>query len=106
MSTRASNGRAQSAAGNLSRAESRSVGRDPGLTRTATTIAFTAPGTITDTGNGLAVFTAGQRVRVIGSARNDRVWTVATSAAGTLTVLPALLTTAAAGPSVTITKED
>jgi hypothetical protein len=106
MSTRASNSRAQSAAGNLSRADSRSTNLDKGLTRTATTIAFTAPGTITDSGNGLAVFAAGQRVRVIGSARNSRPWTVATSAAGTLTVTPTLLTTEAAGPTITLTLED
>ena len=108
MSTRRTNGRPLSAAGNMTRRDSRTSNRNPGAgtTRTATTISFTGPGTIADSGNGLARFIVGQRIMVRGSPRNSRVWTVATSAAGSLTVTPALVTTEAAGPSITITLED
>lgn len=66
----------------------------------ATTISFTGPDTIADSGNGLAIFPAGARIRVQGSARNNREFLVVTSAAGSLTVRPARVTSAAAGPSI------
>lgn len=108
MTTRISNGRALSAAANMTRGDSRSFSRNPGAgtTRTATTISFIAPETIADSGNGLACFIAGQRITVRGSARNSRVWTVATSAPGALTVIPALVTTEAADTTITVTLED
>jgi hypothetical protein len=39
---------------------------------TATTISFTNPGTIDDSGSGLARFGAGQRIKVRGSPLNSR----------------------------------
>lgn len=66
----------------------------------AATISFTGPNTIADSGNGLAIFPAGARVRVQGSAANNREFVVVTSAAGTLTVRPSRVTSAAAGPTV------
>lgn len=72
---------------------------------TAATIAFNEanPDTITDTANGLAVFSAGQTVVVSGSTSNDGVYVIATAAAGTLTLQTADdLTAEALGDSVTI----
>ena len=69
---------------------------------TATTISFTAPDTITDTGSGLAIFPAAKYIEISGSASNNGGFLVSTSAAGTLTV-PSGITTEGAGASVTIT---
>lgn len=66
----------------------------------STTISFTAPATIADSGNGLARFPVGARVRVQGSSLNNREFVVVTSSAGSLTVRPALIRTEAAGASV------
>ncbi len=100
MSTRRTNGRANATPDR--RVQSR-LERDRGGTIvTATTISFTNPGTIADSGNGLAIFAVGQRVEVRGSARNSRVFTVTASAAGSLTVVPAVVTTETAGPLITI----
>jgi hypothetical protein len=107
MSTRVSNGSKRSAAGNDSRRGQTSFNADRGGgVRVGTGIAFTSPGTIADSGNGLAIFRAGQAIEVSGSALNSRRFVVATSAAGTLTVLPAVVQTASAGPSVTIRHVD
>ena len=108
MSTRITNGRPLSAAGNRTRSNSRSFTQNPasGTTRTATTISFTAPATVADSGTGLATFRVGQRISVRGSARNSRVWTVASVAAGSLTVVPTLVTTEGAGQPITLALED
>jgi hypothetical protein len=75
--------------------------------RRGTTIAFAAgtPATITDSANGFvtAGFAAGDVITVSGSAANSRKFTVATVAAGTLTLIADdAVTTEAAGPTVTI----
>ena len=66
----------------------------------ASTISFTGPDTIADSGNGLAIFPVGARLRVQGSAANNREFTVTASAVGSLTVRPARVTTASASPAV------
>lgn len=108
MSTRSSTRISSSASANLSRSTSRSIQRDPvgGALRIATTIAFSAPATITDSGNGLGAYRVGQRIVVRGSARNSRTWTCATVAAGAITVTEGRITTEAAGPRVSISPED
>lgn len=107
MSTRINSRTKAGASGNLSRRTQSSISRDPGgPTRVATTIAFTSPATITDSGNGLAVFRVGTSITIRGSALNSRRVTVATSAAGTLTVTPAMIQTASAGPLVTLSSDD
>jgi hypothetical protein len=58
--------------------------------------------TITDTGTGLAGILAGAIVSVSGSGLNDGEYLVTASAAGTLTLSPGVLTTEAAGASVTL----
>lgn len=79
-----------------------------GATITGTGIAFvdSNPDTITDTGNGFvtAGFQAGDKIVVSGTTNNNTTFTVATVAAGTLTLIPGDTVTAeAAGASVTIT---
>lgn len=107
MSTRRSQRLNQSAGGNLSRAPSRSTERDPGgPVLKGTTISFTAAGTISDSGNGLAIFPVGMDIEVRGSASNNRRFVVQTSAAGALTVLPGVVVTEAAGAGVTIVSVD
>lgn len=76
----------------------------------AATIAFNentpADDTITDSGNGFLVagFQAGDQITVAGSASNDGTYTVASVAAGTITLLARNdLTTEAAGATVTLT---
>lgn len=107
MSTRRTNGIKRSAAGNMSRRRSGSftigVG---GETRAGTGIAFSNPATITDSGNGLAIFPIGQSIEVIGSPANSRTYIVQTSAAGTLTVQPALLASEVAGAAISIRAVD
>ncbi len=101
MSTRRTSGRANATRDR--RAQSRTE-RDPGgVVLTATTISFTNPGTIADSGNGLAGFVVGQRVEVRGSPRNSRVFAITASAADALTVVPAVVTTESAGERITVT---
>jgi hypothetical protein len=71
----------------------------------ATTISFTAPGTISDSANHLAGFKVNDIVVVEGSALNSRNFLVNTSSAGVLTVLPAVVTTEAAGQSILIVRD-
>lgn len=78
--------------------------------RRATTIAFNennaSPDTITDSASGFltAGFQPGDQVTVAGSASNDGTYTIATVAAGTITLLNRNdLATEAAGPTVTLT---
>ena len=74
----------------------------------ATTIAFVDGGagadTITDTGNGLAIFATGDLIVVSGSASNDGTYAVVSAVAGTITLASGTLTAESAGASVTITR--
>jgi hypothetical protein len=71
---------------------------------TATTLSFTSNNTMADSGNGLAVFTIGDFVRVVGSTNNEGIREVATVAAGTITFVETTTVTEAAGASITVTK--
>jgi hypothetical protein len=71
---------------------------------TATTISFTAPDTVGDTGNGFGIFASGDKVEVEGTVSNDGIYEVDTAVVGTLTFIEQTLTTEAAGSSFTITK--
>jgi hypothetical protein len=66
----------------------------------ATTISFGGLDTILDSGNGLSIFPVGARVRVQGSSTNNREFLVVTSSAGTLTVRPRVVSSAASGPTI------
>lgn len=72
------------------------------VTLTAATIAFTSPDTITDSGNDLIKFLAGDYIEISGSASNNGTFLVSTTSAGTITV-PSGITTEGAGATVTIT---
>lgn len=75
---------------------------------TAATIAFaaTTPGTITDSGNALAMFKTGEVIVVSGSASNDGVYTVSTGGvAGTIRTTEATVLEAA-GATVSIAKRE
>ena len=107
MSTRKTNGKGYSGGGNLSRRAQTTPMQDAGGPMLkATTVAFSSTDTITDSGNDLARFAAGQRIQVRGSPLNSRVWTVVTSAAGTLTVTPAIVTSETAGAAIIITQDE
>lgn len=107
MSTRKSQRVDRGASGNSSRRTQGRISRDKGgATVVGTGISFTGPATIADSGNGLAAMDVNASIEVRGSARNSRVFNVVTSAAGTLTVRPALVTSESAGPSITITRLD
>lgn len=101
MSTRESQRSTASAAANISRRTTRLFTGDKGGPNVAGTgISFTATNTIGDTGNGLAVFGVGEMVQVLGSPLNSRPLRVVTSAAGTLTVLPAVVQSENAGAAI------
>jgi|SRR6185312_8872569 len=70
-----------------------------------TTISFTAPATIADSANQLGTFKVNDIIVVLGSAANSRSWTVQTSAAGTLTVSPAVITSEVAGAAITLIRD-
>ncbi|MFN0183051.1 MAG: hypothetical protein ACKVQR_04445 [Aquabacterium sp.] len=106
MSTRGHQTSNLGASGNNSRANRAKYERDRGTTVIGTGIAFVNPGTITDSGNQLALFTVGSSFFVRGSPANSRQFQVVTSAAGTLTVTPAVVTAEIAGPSITLARED
>lgn len=106
MATRNQQTKSFGASNNNSRAIRGKIERDRGTTLVSTGIAFTNPATITDSGNGLAVFALGQSFKVRGSPLNSRVFQVLTSAAGTLTVTPGLVSTEGAGASITIALAD
>ena len=75
---------------------------------TAATIAFaaTTPGTITDSGNALAMFKDGETLIITGSASNDGTYTVSTgNVAGTIRTTEATLLEAA-GATVSIAKRE
>jgi len=78
-----------------------------GANQTATTIAFvnSNPDTITDSGSGFvtAGFQAGQTITVTGSVSNNNTFTIASVAAGTITLVAGdSLTAESAGATVTI----
>jgi hypothetical protein len=69
-----------------------------GVNIAASTISFTNPNTISDSANGLGVFTfVGQEFTVFGSASNDRRFIVLTTGASSITVEPSQVTTESAG---------
>ncbi len=73
-----------------------------GLNEQATDISFTSSDTISSAGSGFPTFTAGTLIQVIGSPLNSRVWSVVTSSASTITVLPAQIQTESAGALIDI----
>ena len=106
MTSRLSQTAGLSAAGERSRRTHSVIERDAGAGNyEATTISFTNPGTIGDSANGLGVYQVNDTIDVRGSAGNSRRWTVTAVAAGALTVIPAMVTTEAAGPMITIQRE-
>lgn len=82
----------------------RATGDIGGAQLTAATISFTASDTISDSGNGLAVFGVGDTVLPVGSPLNNRRWTVLTVAAGSITVAPSQVQTEAAGETISLRK--
>lgn len=76
-----------------------------GATVKGTGISFTASNTIADSGNQLAVLAVGAKIEVRGSPRNSRIFDVVTSAAGSIQVRPANITSEGAGAAITIIKE-
>ena len=73
------------------------------VTYTASTISFTAATKkISDTAGGLARFLAGEKIRVIGSAGNDRIFTVVTGGNADEIVVAETVVDEVAGSSVTI----
>lgn len=73
-------------------------------TKTATTISFTAPSTISDSGSGFvtAGFYIGQTITVTGSASNNGTYTITNVTAGVITVSQTSIVNEIAGASVTI----
>ncbi len=104
MTTRVEQTRAEGAAANLSRRDLQNIERDPqsSLNVKGTGISFTNPGTIADSGNGFGVFIVGDRVEVRGSPANSRVYKLTAASAGSLTVVPAVVTSESAGPTITV----
>lgn len=106
VGTRVRHTRNLSGALNMTRRKTRSDRtRDKGgSTYMSTGIAFVAPDTITDSGNGLGVFSVGQTLQVIGSAKNTRWWKILTVAAGTITIsssqVGGVVTAESAGPTI------
>lgn len=92
----------------ISRGASINMSRRPHLktnavnTITATDISFTSPGTIGSAGSGFGALAAGGVITVLGSPLNSRDYLVETSAADSITVSPALLTTESAGATIQI----
>lgn len=99
MSTRIMQGRPEGAASNLTRRDEQGTERLDSYK--AATIAFAAPGTITDSANGMA-FEPGALLEVRGSALNSGHTRVVTAAPGSLTVAPAGFSTEAAGQAITL----
>ena len=106
MSSRTMQTQALGASANNSRRTQGSVSRDPGAIVIGSGISFTAGATIADSGNGLAIFTVGRLIEVRGSPLNSRTYRVETSAAGSLTVSPARVSTEGAGATITIEAQD
>jgi hypothetical protein len=104
MSTRQPQTSDYSGASNNGRANQQVIEREQqgGPIVKTTTISFSGT-TISDSGNGLAVFATyvGNTIEVRGSASNNRTYLVTAAAAGSITVGQAL-TTESAGALVTI----
>ena len=66
-----------------------------------TTVSFTASDTIADSGSGFGIFGVGDVISLRGSTSNDGIYTVATAAAGSITVNEPVVNEAA-GDSVSI----
>lgn len=104
MTTRISQRQTFGAAADDTRQPQQQGVRDKGATVVrATTISFTSPATISDSGSGFGAFRVNDTIEVTGGT-NRRRWTVATAAAGSLTVRPARITTASAGATITVRK--
>lgn len=92
------------AASNLSR--TRRLSRqfqDKGANTAGTGISFVASGgLIQDSNNLLAVFAIGSLIEITGSPLNSRRYTVTASAAGELSVVPAVITNESAGAYIQI----
>jgi hypothetical protein len=71
-----------------------------------TTISFTAPDQLLDSGSGLGVYAVGDRIRVEGTTGglNDGIYEVAIATAGQLDFVEQTITTQGAGPTVTTTQ--
>lgn len=91
---------------NTRRTQSRISRNLGGSTVVATTISFTNPSTIADSANGMGNFAVNDKFQVRGSAKNSRWWEVVTSGAGSMTVRGGIITTEAAAPLITLTRED
>ena len=79
----------RSGALNDTRSESRRYTRDLGCDVVrGTGLAFSG-GSLTDSGNGLGVFLAGQLIKVDGGATGDRTYIAGTVAAGSVALTPA-----------------
>lgn len=85
---------------NLSRRKQ--LKRNGSNTITATDISFTSPGTIASAGSGFGRLAVGTVVTILGSALNSRDFVVTTASASSVTVLPALISTESAGPTIQI----
>lgn len=106
MSSRTSQTISQAADANLSRRSSLRIERDPQAGDVqAATLSFTAPNIIADSANGLGGYGINDTVDIRGSALNSRRWVIASTSAGSLTVLPAMVQTEAAGPAVVIQRD-
>lgn len=64
-------------------------------------LSFTAPDTITDTGNTLGIFTSGMVIQIEGTTGNDGIYTVDTAAAGSITTIEQTIVTEAVGLDTT-----
>ena len=107
MTTRVSQRVRRSASLNETRKDSRISEREPGsgVVIRGTTISFSSTNTIADSANGLGQLAVGARICVRGSPLNSRDFEVATSAAGSITVIPAQVQTEAAGGPIEIVRE-
>lgn len=95
-----------SAAGNETRSRGTDFDRDPGGPHiSATTISFTAPDTIGDSGNGF-LFAAGNVIEIAGSPANSGRMAVVTASAGTLTVPSGRITSESAGAVIDIDRAE
>lgn len=107
MTTRQRQTNASSASLNSTRRQHSSFSQDKGgATVKGTGISFTSGATIADSGNQLGAIPVGARFRVQGSPSNSRVWRTTAVAAGSITVVPAMVTTESAGALITITIKD
>lgn len=64
-------------------------------------LSFTAPDTITDTGNTLGIFSSGDFIEIEGTTGNDGIYEVDTAAAGSITTIEQTIITEAVGVDTT-----